>query len=845
MTLSLDQLLIKNDIQLLGYTLVECLYQGTKTVVCRARDIVSEHSVIIKFLNQDYPGFSALVQFRNQYTITKHLPIPGIVKPLKLEPLGNSYALVMEDNGCISLARYGQQHSLDVNEILAIAIQLAAILHDLHHHRVIHKDIKPVNILIHPDSKQVRLIDFSIASLLPKETQAIQSPKSLEGTLAYLAPEQTGRMNRAIDYRTDFYALGVTLYELLTGQLPFSNDDLMELIHCHMARIPSAVNQVNPEIPAAVAAIVAKLMAKNAEDHYQSALGLKYDLEQCLRRRQEQGQKQGQTSNFDLGQRDVSDRFNIPEKLYGREQEVQLLLDAFERVANGGREIMVVAGFSGIGKTAVINEVHKPITRQNGYFIKGKFDQFNRNIPFSAFVQAFRSLMGQLLSESDAKLANWRTQILEAVGENGQVLIEVIPELELIIGQQPPVAKLSGSAVQNRFNLLFQTFIAVFTTPEHPLVLFLDDLQWVDSASLNLLNLLLVEADTEHLLVLGAYRDNEVFPAHPLMLTLAEFKKQQAQMHILTLPPLAAENIQQLVADTFQCSIQLTAPLTALVMQKTQGNPFFATQLLQGLYDDGCVTFDAIAGHWQCDLAQVKQLALTNDVVEFMVRRLQKLPRATQDVLKMAACLGNRFDLNTLAVVCDRSRDEVTTDLWRSLQENLVIPENETYKFFQGDLTTIVDVEDINVGYRFLHDRVQQAASLLIADAQKPYTHYHIGKRLLAHFSAEEQEQNIFDITNYLNRGRQFVNEDAERKQLANLNWLAGQKALASTAYDDAIEYLNVGIEMLGESGWSHHYELMLKLYKALGSAQLSSVKHDHLEATITKILPHVMCLQT
>ncbi|WP_413201442.1 protein kinase domain-containing protein, partial [Nostoc piscinale] len=379
--------------------------------------------VVIKLLAQDYPSFSELVQFRNQYTVTKNLPIAGIVQPLSLESLGNSYALVMEDFGSISLEQYLQQQPLSPTETLVIAIQIAEILHHLHQHRVIHKDIKPANILIHPDSKQVQLIDFSIASLLPKETQTIQNPNVLEGTLAYLAPEQTGRMNRGIDYRTDFYALGITLYQLLTRQLPFISKDPLELIHCHIAQVPMSVNQVNPDVPQMVAAIVAKLMAKNAEDRYQSAIGLKYDLEHCL----SQYKETGTIAEFKLGQRDLSDRFIIPEKLYGRETEVQVLLDAFERVAVGTTELMLVAGFSGIGKTAVINEVHKPILRQRGYFIKGKFDQFNRNIPLGAFVQAFQDLVGQLLSESDVQLQTWKTQILAALGENAQVIVELIP----------------------------------------------------------------------------------------------------------------------------------------------------------------------------------------------------------------------------------------------------------------------------------------------------------------------------------------------------------------------------------------------------------------------------------
>ncbi|MGI0495564.1 protein kinase domain-containing protein, partial [Alkalinema pantanalense CENA528] len=418
--------------QITGYDIVEPLYLGTRTVVYQAVHQATQRQVVIKVLRNEYPSFGELVQFRNQYTIAKNLPSSGIVPPLSLESLGSSYALVMEDWGGISLGQYIQQQPLKLVDVLTIALQITDILQDLIQHQVVHKDIKPANILIHPQSKQVKLIDFSIASLLPKETQEIQSPNVLEGTLAYLAPEQTGRMNRGIDYRADFYAFGVTLYQLLSGRLPFTSDDPLELVHCHIAKPPTPVHQVNSAIPEMVGAIVAKLMAKNAEDRYQSAIGLKHDLLQCLT----QWKETGKILAFELGQRDVSDRFLIPEKLYGRAAEVQTLLDAFDRVAQGNSELMLVAGFSGIGKTAIVNEVHKPITRQSGYFIKGKFDQFNRNIPLSAFVQALRDLMGQLLSESDRQLQTWKTQILNALGDNGQVMIEVIPELERIIGAQ-------------------------------------------------------------------------------------------------------------------------------------------------------------------------------------------------------------------------------------------------------------------------------------------------------------------------------------------------------------------------------------------------------------------------
>ncbi|MHC5727614.1 MAG: ATP-binding protein, partial [Nostoc sp.] len=480
-----------------------------------------------------------------------------------------------------------------------------------------------------------------------------------------------------------------------------------------------------------------------------------------------------------LGERDISDRFLIREKLYGREQEVKLLLNAFERVSLGNTEMMLVAGFSGIGKTVVVNEVHKPIVRQRGYFIKGKYDQFQRNIPFSVFVQAFRNLIGQLLSESDAQLQAWKSNILSAVGQNAQVIIEVIPELVRIIGEQPPASELSGTAAQNRFNLLFQKFTQVFMQAEHPVVMFLDDLQWADSASLQLLQLLM--QDTEYLLILGAYRDNEVSPAHAFILSVDEIIKTGAVVNTITLQSLSLVDLNQLVADTLNCELSLAQPLTELAYQKTKGNPFFATQFLKALHEDGQITFDWETRCWQCDIAEVKALAITDDVVEFMALQLQKLPFPTQNILKLAACIGAQFDLHTLAIVSEESPEDAATALWKALQEGLIIPNTEIYKFFiQSDNASLSDAA-ANPIYRFLHDRVQQAAYALIPESKKQSIHLQIGQLLLSKIPIKKQEERIFEIVNQLNIGVKLITRQSDRYQLAQLNLLAGQKAKLST----------------------------------------------------------------
>ncbi|MDB9512031.1 AAA family ATPase [Kamptonema animale CS-326] len=828
----------QTNFQILDYQIIETIYSGSRTLVYRAVRIHDQLPVIIKLLKNDYPTFSELVQFRNQYTIAKNLNSPPIVQTYSLEPYQNGYALVMEDFGGISLHEWAVQgeKALSLREFLEIAIALCNTLDILYRERIVHKDIKPSNILINPATNQIKLIDFSIASLLPRETQTLINPQVLEGTLAYISPEQTGRMNRGIDYRTDFYSLGVTFYELLTGKLPFQSNDPMELVHCHIAKPAPLLYEINPKIPSVISEIVSKLMAKNAEDRYQSALGLKHDLERCL----SQWQENGKIENFELGRCDISDRFLIPEKLYGRESEVQALLEAFDRVTGGNTELMLIAGFSGIGKTAVVNEVHKPIVRQRGYFIKGKFDQFNRNIPLSAFVQALRDLMGQLLSENDVALAQWQAKILSALGESGQVLIEVIPELEQIIGKQPSVVELSGSAAQNRFNLLFQNFIAVLTTAEHPLVIFLDDLQWADSASLQLIKLLM--NDRGHLLMLGAYRDNEVSPIHLLMVTLEELKKAEAIVDTITLKPLAFDDTNHLVADTLSCSGELVQPLTELITRKTQGNPFFTTQFLKTLHEDGYITFDRDRRYWICDIAKVRDLVLTDDVVEFMALQLQKLPEATQQVLKLAACVGNQFDLATLAIVSERSPTDAATALWKALQEGLILPTSQVYKFFQSREQSDTP-NSANPIYRFLHDRVQQAAYLLIPEEQKQLTHLAIGQLLLQNTDKTQQNERIFEIVNHLNYGISLLSSLAQREQYAQLNLKAGRKAKESTAYNAAQHYLAQGIQLLRESGWDINPNLMESLYEEAAEVALLNCDFEQMESLIQVVLQQTTTL--
>ena len=821
------------------------LYESANSLVYRAIREADNQPIILKLLKESYPTPQELVRYRTEYRITQELKEPGVVQVYDLQKYQNSLVMFVEDFGGESLKFWMQQRSFTLEEFLLLAIATTEILGQIHSANIIHKDINPSNIVYNPQTKQLKIIDFGISTQLSRETPILKNPGVLEGTLAYISPEQTGRMNRTLDYRADFYSLGVTFYELLTGKLPFETEDALELVHCHIARQPLSPHEIKPEIPLIISQVVSKLMAKNAENRYQTALGIKHDLEMCLLQLQETDS----IEEFALGTRDITDRFLISEKLYGRESEVDRLLAAFERVSTGSAEMMLVAGFSGIGKTSVVNEVHKPIARQRGYFIKGKYDQFGRNIPFSAFVQAFRELMGQLLSESDAQLQTWKTLILTAVGDSGQVLIEVIPELERIIGAQSPALELSGTAAQNRFNLLMQKFVQVFTTAEHPLAMFLDDLQWADSASLKLLQVLM--QDRGHLLVLGAYRDNEVSAAHPFMLTVDEIIKSGAVVNTITLQPLSLADLNQLVADTLICDLSLALPLTELVYQKTKGNPFFSTQFLKSLYEDGQIIFDppvsplskgGSQGGWQCDIAQVT-FADASDVVEFMTVQLQKLPAPTQEVLKLAACIGAQFDLDTLAIVNEELPEQTASALWRALQEELILPITEGYKCFISTDDQSNTESITNPTYRFLHDRVQQAAYFLIPENQKQATHLKIGQLLLQNYSDIEREEKLFDIVGHLNQGIELINQLSEREALALLNLEAGGKARSSTAYAAANIYLQTGIDLLTANCWQSQYELTLNLYIAATEAAYLNADLEVMEQMAAQVLQNAQTI--
>ncbi|MEA2808342.1 MAG: hypothetical protein QOJ17_2483, partial [Rhodospirillaceae bacterium] len=610
-------------------------------------------------------------------------------------------------------------------------------------------------------------------------------PEFIAGTLPYMAPEQTGRMNRSLDSRSDLYALGVTLYEMVTGGLPFTASDPMEWVHCHIARRPVPPAERRKEVPGVVSAVVMKLLAKTVEDRYQTAAGLERDLRRCLAA----WEARRRIDDFPLGEHDTPDRLLIPEKLYGREREIEALLASFDRVVTGGMpELVLVSGYSGIGKSSVVNELHKVLVPPRGLFASGKFDQYKRDIPYSTLVQAFQSLVRTLLGKSDAELASWRNALGEALGPNGRLIADLVPELKLIIGEPPPVLELPPQQAQSRFQLVFRRFIGVFARPEHPLALFLDDLQWLDSATLELLEDLLTRSDLRYLMLIGAYRNNEVDPAHPLMRKLDAIRQSGAQVQEICLAPLGRDDLRQLIADALRCAPPRAAPLAQLVHDKTAGNPFFVIQFLHTLAEEGLLTVDHDAARWRWDLDRIHAKGYTDNVVDLMVEKLTRLPAETQEALQQLACLGNTAEIPMLSIVLGASAEQVHSDLWEAVR-----------------LELIVRLEGV---YRFVHDRVQEAAYSLIPAGLRAAPHLRIGRLLAAHTPPEKREEAIFEIVSQLNRGAALITARDEREQLAELNLIAGKRAKASTAYAAALSYLTAGAALLAEDSWERRHEL-------------------------------------
>jgi predicted ATPase len=762
------------------------------------------------------PALDTLKKLEHQFSLRDELDSAWAVRPVALsEHLGHT-TLVLEDPGGETLDRF-LPGPMEMTRFLRFAVGIATALSGLHEKGLIHKDVKPGNILVIPATGQVRLMGFGIASRLPRERQASEPPEFIAGTLPYMAPEQTGRMNRSIDSRSDLYALGVTLYEMLTGTLPFTASDPMELVHAHIARQPVPPREQLNAIPGAVSAIVMKLLAKTAEERYQTAAGAASDLRRSLA----EWETRGCIDEFPLGEHDTPDRLLIPEKLYGRASEMETFLAAFDRIVAGGRpELVLVSGYSGIGKSSVVHELHKRLVPSRGLFASGKYDQYKRDIPYATLAQALQVLLRPLLMKNEAELSKWRNTLQDALGPNAKLIVNLVPELRLIIGEPPPAPDLPLQDAQRRFQFVFRRFIGVFARPEHPLALFLDDLQWLDSATLGLIEDLLTQSDVRHLLLIGAYRDNEVDSSHPLMRKLEAIREAGAPVQEIVLRPLIPENLAELVTDSFHCEPERAAALAKLIHEKTEGNAFFAIQFISALAEERLLTFDYSEGRWSWDLNRIRARGHTDNVVALLTGKVNRLPVETQQALQLLACMGNSAEFALLEMVSKQSNDELHGQLWEAIRTGLIFRTEHSYKF--------------------LHDRIQEAAYSSIPENVRAETHLRIGKLLLASISPEKREEAIFEIVNQLNRGSHLITSAEDRKRLAELNLIAGKRAKSSTAYASALSCLRAARALLTEEAWVQDYDLIFSIEYETAECELLTASIEAAEKRLSSLVQRV-----
>lgn len=809
---------MKQDIVIL-----EHIYENDSISIHRAKEKSNGKKLIRKASREGFASPEIFSMLKHEYDLITRLNLDGIPKPAGIQEDREQFAFFFEDIGGISLNRILASGSLDISFFLAASVKISKILGDLHSAKLIHKDIKPSNIIVNRENIEVQIIDFGISTFVSKENMSLVPPEMLEGTLSYISPEQTGRMNRHVDYRTDMYSLGITFYEMLAGHPPFFSEDSMEMIHFHIAVNPKPLHELNPSIPKQLSEIISKLLSKKAEERYQSAYGLMYDLQKC----KDLYDQEKDIAPFRIAEKDHSGKLQIPQKLYGRDKETKILLDIFDSMMSAAAvpypSCLLIAGYSGVGKSSIVHEIHRPITERRGIFVSGKFDQYQKNIPYYAVTQIFNEFCGYLLGEKTDVMEKWKTEILAALGDNAGVLFEVIPDLELLLGRQKEVPTLGAGEAQNRFNFVFQNFLQTICKKEHPLVLFIDDLQWADNASLNLIKNLLLDSENRWLFLIGAYRDNEVSPSHPFMLSVSEIEKIRGKLPVIELKNLLEKDAASLLCDAFSKDHNEISDLLDILYSKTAGNAFFMGQFLETMYEDGLLRFSHENG-WNWDLNKIQEKNISNNVVDLMVSKLSRLPEAAKNTVQTSSIIGNSFYLSTIAVISGKTEKEILSILWPAVEEGFILPLNESYRLIQSGS----DEKNIEspAEFKFLHDRVQQAAYSMIEENRGKSLHLQIGRLLLSNTEENRLEDRIFEIVSHFNHSLDLLNHD-EIIKIADLNLKAGRKAKLSTAYSAALEYLKKGIEVLGTEGWTQNYRTMFDLHREISEAAFLSGKFE------------------
>ena len=778
-------------------------------VIYRGNSIISiekvaeyPHPVVIKKPIKRHPSRRHLRSLEKEYEITRSLnEVAGVRKVLGQQSIEGQPALILEYIDGETLREHIGRKTFNPRQKLEIAVDLTRILAEIHRQDIIHLDLNSKNILIGNTDQAVHLIDLGSAARIAGNGHQKVRPDQMLGTLPYISPEQSGRINRAVDERSDLYSLGVVFYELKTGKLPFGLKNAMELIHHHIARVPVSPTEVSSEIPEVISSIVLKLLLKNAEDRYQSAAGVQADLATCLQRLKPDNTIEG----FPVGAADYSSRFKFPQKLYGRDSELNELVSAFKSACRETSTIIFVSGYSGIGKTALVEEIQWPVSENRGYFIKGKFDQYLKTTPYTAIAQAFGVFVFRIMAEPEKNFNEWQANIQSAVGDLGRVLTDVIPALEDLIGAQPELPQLGGQEAENRFNYVFINFLLTVAAEKHPLVLFIDDLQWIDAASLRLLKVIRSDFNQPGLLVIGAFRDNEVNASHPLMGFMGEQEKAGQPPRILQLDNLQPPHLETFLADTLR-SAKGIQELGTVIYQKTQGNPFFSRRLLSALNEEGRIRYDSAVNGWKWDADDINAAAIADNVADLLAKKIAQLPEETQNILKLAACIGNRFDTATLTMISGLAEKEVLKTLSVSLSGQYVFGSDNTWEF--------------------VHDQVQQGGYALIAEEDRPRVHLDIGRLLLSNTGSEKVAEDIFNIVHHFNAGAVLLTSESERMTVAELNLKSAQKARSAAAYAEGFGYIEQGLSLLGPDSWQDNYDLTLALHDE--AAELAYLTGDY-----------------
>jgi histidine kinase len=771
--------------------------------------------ICIKVLNEALPSAENLKLLETEFEFSFHPACPVIRKAHQRINIENHQAIQFDYIEGQDLKKLLYNGRLTFIEKLKIAVDISNAMSEVHGNNIIHNHLCPTHILVEKITGRIYFINFSYAFRLGAIPITQDEIAQTISTFHYISPEQTGRINGIIDNRSDLYSLGAILYQFFTGILPFESKEPLELMFAHIAKAPVSMHIINEELPPVLSSIITKLLAKNPEDRYESASGLAYDLSECYRRYKEDRV----ISDFELATNDFSGKLVFKEKLYGREGALESLSSAFYACARYGRELVFIAGYAGSGKTSLVNALRETVPGYHGHYITGKFDQLMRDKPYSAFIKAFSAFIQHLIAGEQTKLSYWRSRIQEAISPLGKILTDLIPGLETLLGEQPPVPLLSGMEAQNRFHYVFTNFLSAVTSGEHPLVLFLDDLQWADEASFHLTHHIICDKALNHLMVICAYRDNETEANHPLFSLLNMLTASNISFTTIVTHALTPEQTHELVQDTLRSAQKNGRELGEIIYLKTKGNPFYIQQFLKSIFAEGLLAFDHKTHQWKWDNDKINEMNVSGNVVDLMTAMVQKLSADTLELLKLCSCIGNAFDLHKLSILKHIDETELESYFIKLQQVGFIISSSG--------------------GYRFAHDRIQQTIYSLISPDERALFHMKIGKMLSGITSEFDLPGRIFDIVDQWNLGSRIAVDEKTKNYIGNLNHQAGRKAMASSAHRQAYHYFDKAISLQPPTPWSSLYQATLDLHNEAAEAAHLCGEYTVTNRLVTEIITH------